>query len=96
MSEASLPDVGERPPEPVAILAGHLVIYDDTASGRGFVLTFKHDDTGQLVQPAIPGMIVPLLAKVLGGHELTADDLPGGAPVRMLAARMMGAAADGG
>lgn len=96
MSESpALPEVGERPPEPVPILAGHLVIYDDTASGRGFVLTFKHDGTGQLVQPQIPGMIVPLLAKILGGEDITADDIPGGAGVRMVAARMMGAANGG-
>jgi hypothetical protein len=90
------PQAGEPSPEPVPILAGRLVIYDDTAAGRGYVLMFQHDESGQLVKPQIPGMIVPLLAKVLGGEELTAADLPGGAPVRMLAARMMGAPDNGG
>jgi hypothetical protein len=70
-----VPDEG---PPPVTVLSGHIVIYDDTAAGRGHVITFRDDGSGDLIMPALPGMVIPLLAKVLGGHELTAADLPSG------------------
>jgi hypothetical protein len=89
MSEAN----GHEPepvPEPVAIVAGHLVIYDDTAAGRGYALVFTRDDNGEKIMPQLPAMVLPLLAKVLNGDELTSGDMPGGAVMRAAAARVMG------
>jgi len=65
-------------PPPVLVVAGRLSIYDDTAAGRGHVILFKNDETGQVATPHLPAVVVPLLAKVLTGQEITSDDIPGG------------------
>jgi hypothetical protein len=68
----------EVDPAPVVLAAGHLVIYDDTAAGRGYAVAFKRDDTGETVNPPLPALVVPMLAKLLRGEDITADDIPGG------------------
>jgi hypothetical protein len=75
-------------PGPVTVLSGHLVIYDDTAAGNGHVVVFRPDDGAEPVMPALPSMVVPILAKVLAGHELTADDMPKG--LGLLSGRLKG------
>lgn len=70
-----------QPPGPVVLVAGHLVIYDDTAAGNGYALSFRADhapEGAEPVSPPIPAFVLPLMAKVLAGESISSDDIPGG------------------